>query len=76
MGIGSLITTNLTNYGLNVTHLKDYNDYPDYNSSYANSNYAVKQVLSNSKKNLIIDYIEMEQKKIQAMKISCQGLRL
>lgn len=55
MGIGSQITTNLTNYGLNVTHLKDYNDYPDYNSSYANSNYAVKQVLSNSKKNLIID---------------------
>lgn len=55
MGIGNQITSNLINYGLNVTHLKDYNDYPDYNSSYANSNYAVKQVLSNKKKNLIID---------------------
>lgn len=55
MGIGNRITSNLTNYGLNINHLKDYNDYPDYNKSYANSNYAVKQVLSNSKKNLIID---------------------
>lgn len=55
MGIGNRIASNITNYGLNITHLKDYNDYPDYNSSYANSNYAVSQVLSSSKKNLIID---------------------
>lgn len=55
MGIGNRITSNLMNYGFNITHLKDYNDYPDYNKSYSNSNYNVKQVLSNSKKNLIID---------------------
>jgi len=55
MGIGNRIASNIANYGLNITHLKNYNDYPDYNSSYANSNYAVSQVLSNSKKNLIID---------------------
>jgi stage II sporulation protein P len=55
MGIGTRITSNLKNYGLNVTHLRDYNDYPDYNKSYANSNYNVKQVLSNSKKNVMID---------------------
>lgn len=55
MGIGNRITSNLKNYGLNITHLKDYNDYPDYNKSYANSNYNVKQVLSNSKKNVMID---------------------
>jgi len=54
-GIGSRIAANLVNYGLNVNHLKDYNDYPSYNSSYANSNNAVKQQLSNTKKNLIID---------------------
>lgn len=55
MGVGTKIAANLQGYGLEVKHLKDYNDYPDYNSSYANSNYAVKQVLSNSKKNIIID---------------------
>nr|WP_312578720.1 stage II sporulation protein P [Sedimentibacter sp.] len=55
MGLGNRVTSNLNNYGLDVTHLKDYNDYPDYNQSYANSNYNVKQVLSNSKKNLMID---------------------
>ena len=54
-GIGSRIAANLVNYGLNVNHLKDYNDYPSYNSSYGNSNNAVKQQLSNTKKNLIID---------------------
>lgn len=55
MGLGTRITSNLKNYGLNLTHLRDYNDYPDYNKSYANSNYNAKQVLSNSKKNVIID---------------------
>lgn len=55
MGVGTKIVANLQGYGLNVTHLKDYNDYPDYNSSYANSNYAVKQVLLDNKKNIIID---------------------
>lgn len=54
-GVGSRITQYLEGYGLNITHLKNYNDYPDYNSSYANSSYAVSQVLSNSKKNIIID---------------------
>jgi len=54
-GIGSRIAQYLESYGLKITHLKNYNDYPDYNSSYANSSYAVSQVLSNSKKNLIID---------------------
>ena len=54
-GIGGRISSNLEGNGLNITHLTDYNDYPDYNSSYANSNYAVSQVLSNSKKNIIID---------------------
>lgn len=56
MGIGNRIASNLSNNGLNVVHLKDYNDYPDYNKSYANSNYAVKQVLSNNKKNFLIDF--------------------
>lgn len=55
MGVGNKITNYLHSLGLNVNHLKDYNDYPDYNSSYANSNYAVSQVLSNSKKNILID---------------------
>ncbi|MGB4439957.1 MAG: stage II sporulation protein P, partial [Sedimentibacter sp.] len=55
-GIGSRITQYLENYGLNITHLKDYNDYPDYNSSYANSSYAVSQLLSDSKKNILIDF--------------------
>ena len=55
MGVGNKITSNLKSIGLNVNHLKDYNDYPDYNSSYANSSYAVSQVLSDSKKNVLID---------------------
>lgn len=55
MGVGTKIAANLQGYGINVRHLKDYNDYPDYNSSYANSNYAVKQVLLDNKKNIIID---------------------
>ncbi|WP_326908534.1 stage II sporulation protein P [Sedimentibacter sp. MB31-C6] len=55
VGIGSRVVDNLRSYGLNVMHLKEYNDYPDYNKSYANSNSAVKEVLSNSKKNIIID---------------------
>ncbi len=55
-GIGNRIAKKLEKYGLNIIHLTDYNDYPDYNSSYANSNYAVSQVLSSSKKNIIIDF--------------------
>jgi stage II sporulation protein P len=55
MGVGTKITANLQGYGINAMHLKDYNDYPDYNSSYANSSQAVKKVLSDSKRNLIID---------------------
>lgn len=55
MGVGTKITANLQGYGLNAIHLKDYNDYPDYNSSYYNSNKAVSQILSDSKRNLIID---------------------
>ncbi|WP_019227711.1 stage II sporulation protein P [Sedimentibacter sp. B4] len=54
-GIGNIIAANLEGNGINLTHLQEYNDYPDYNSSYANSNYAVSQILSNSKKNLLID---------------------
>lgn len=55
LGIGSKISDNLITKGIKNTHLKDYNDYPDYNSSYANSNYAVRQVLSDSKRNILID---------------------
>ena len=55
LGIGAKISDNLLKKGVNNTHLKDYNDYPDYNSSYANSNYAVRQVLSDSKRNILID---------------------
>lgn len=55
LGIGSKISENLIDKGIKNTHLKDYNDYPDYNSSYANSNYAARQVLSDSKKNILID---------------------
>lgn len=55
MGVGTKITANLQGYGLNAIHLKDYNDYPDYNSSYYNSNKAVSQILSDTKRNLIID---------------------
>lgn len=54
-GIGSRIAANLENYGFDITHLKEYNDYPSYNLSYKNSNNAVKPYLSNTKKNLIID---------------------
>lgn len=55
MGVGTKIAANLQGYGLNAIHLKDYNDYPDYNSSYANSSKAVRNVLTDSKKNLVID---------------------
>lgn len=55
MGIGTKITANLQGYGIDAKHLKNYNDYPDYNSSYANSRYVVKQVLNDNKKNLLID---------------------
>lgn len=55
LGVGRKISDNLLEKGIKTTHLKDYNDYPDYNSSYANSNYAVRQVLSDSKKNILID---------------------
>lgn len=54
-GIGNIVAANLEGNGINLTHLQEYNDYPDYNSSYANSNYAVSQILSNSKKNILID---------------------
>lgn len=54
-GIGTRIAANLANYGFDITHLKEYNDYPSYNLSYKNSNNAVKPYLSNNKKNLIID---------------------
>lgn len=54
-GIGNRIAASLEGKGINVTHLQEYNDYPDYNSSYANSNYAVSKVLSTDKKNLLID---------------------
>ncbi|NLJ58271.1 MAG: hypothetical protein GX339_05455 [Tissierellia bacterium] len=56
VGIGSQIAGELFGKGLKVIHLKDYNDYPDYNSSYANSNFAVRQVLSNTKTNVLIDF--------------------
>lgn len=55
VGIGNRIAENLQKTGIKTVHLKDYNDYPDYKSSYANSNYAVKQLLSGSKKNVLID---------------------
>ncbi len=55
VGIGSIIAKNLTNYGLNITHLKDYNDLPSYNLSYANSKKLVTKNLDTQKKNLIID---------------------
>lgn len=55
MGVGTKIIANLQGYGINAIHLKDYNDYPDYNSSYLNSRKAVEQMLTGSKKNVIID---------------------
>lgn len=55
MGMGSIITSNLENYGLNIKHLKDFNDYPDYNASYSNSRKNVEAVLDKNKKNLILD---------------------
>lgn len=55
MGVGTKIAANLQGYGINVIHLKNYNDYPDYNKSYFKSREAVTEVLSSSKKNLIID---------------------
>ena len=56
LGIGKKISDNLLAKEIKNTHLKDYNDYPDYNLSYANSNYAVRQALSGSKKNILIDF--------------------
>ena len=55
VGIGSIIAKNLINYGLDITHLKDYNDLPSYNLSYANSKKLVTKHLDSQKKNLIID---------------------
>lgn len=55
MGVGTKIAANLQGYGLNAVHLKDYNDYPDYNSSYHNSSISVSNALSDNKKNLVID---------------------
>lgn len=54
-GVGNRIAANIESYGINIRHLKEYNDYPSYNLSYSNSNAAVKQHLSNTKKNLLID---------------------
>lgn len=55
VSIGKIISTNLNNFGLNVTHLKDYNDIPSYNKSYANSKELVLKELDDTKNNLIID---------------------
>lgn len=55
MGVGTKIAANLQGNGINMKHLKDYNDYPDYNKSYFNSRERVTEVLSSTKKNLIID---------------------
>lgn len=55
IGIGNIIAHNLENCGLNITHLKDYNDLPSYNSAYINSKKLVQKNLDKEKKNLIID---------------------
>lgn len=55
VGIGEKIAENLRNEGINITHLTNLFDHPDYNVSYGNSNKGVKPLLSNSKKNVIVD---------------------
>jgi stage II sporulation protein P len=55
VGIGDIIAQNLENCGLNISHLKDYNDLPSYNLAYANAKKLIKENLDKSKKNLIID---------------------
>lgn len=55
VGIGAIIAKNLENCGLNINHLKDYNDLPSYNLSYANSKKLINKHLDKKKKNLVID---------------------
>lgn len=53
--IGSIISDNLNNNGIAVTHLKEQNDYPSYNKSYSNSKQLVLANMVSDKKNIIID---------------------
>ncbi len=55
VGIGSIIAKDLENCGLNITHLKEYNDIPSYNLAYPNAKELIKENLDKDKKNLIID---------------------
>lgn len=55
VGIGDIIAKNLENCGLNINHLKDYNDLPSYNLAYVNSKKLIKENVDKNKKNLMID---------------------
>ena len=55
VGIGTIIANDLENCGLNLTHLKEYNDIPSYNLAYPNAKKLIKENLDKDKKNLIID---------------------
>lgn len=55
IGIGDIIAKNLINCGLEINHLKDYNDLPSYNLAYSNSKKLIKDNLDKNKKNLVID---------------------
>lgn len=55
VGIGAIIAQDLKNCGLNINHLKDYNDLPSYNLAYANAKKLINKNLDKEKKNLVID---------------------
>lgn len=55
LGIGKRLSLNLSNLGLDITHIGVYNDLPTYNSSYIKSYKAVNGELDVNKKNILID---------------------
>lgn len=55
LGLGKRFSLNLSNLGLDITHIGVYNDLPSYNSSYIKSYKTVNQELDGNKKNILVD---------------------
>lgn len=53
--VGDVLSEQLTSYGYNVIHNKNFHDYPSYNGSYGRSLETVKNLLNTNKSDIIID---------------------